>query len=114
MTPQTQTTHPDATEMLDAVVRGLVAALSPRRIYLFGSNAYGQPTPDSDVDLLIVVEDASRLTVEDLTRAHQAFGGTFLPIELHFRSRGSFERRSRMRTSLEHEVATRGRLLYAA
>lgn len=27
----------------------------PRKIVLFGSYAYGQPTPDSDVDLLVVL-----------------------------------------------------------
>ena len=27
----------------------------PERIILFGSHAYGSPTPDSDVDLLVVM-----------------------------------------------------------
>ena len=27
----------------------------PERIILFGSYAYGRPTPDSDVDLLVVL-----------------------------------------------------------
>ena len=38
-------------EALPAVVQRLVAALQPEKIILFGSYAYGKPTPDSDVDL---------------------------------------------------------------
>ena len=30
----------------------------PQRIILFGSHAYGRPTPDSDVDLLVVMPDS--------------------------------------------------------
>lgn len=43
-------------EALPAVVDRLVAELHPDKIILFGSYAYGQPTTDSDVDLLIVMD----------------------------------------------------------
>ena len=36
------------------IVRRIVAAEHPHKIILFGSYAYGQPSGDSDVDLLIV------------------------------------------------------------
>jgi predicted nucleotidyltransferase len=32
----------------------LVEQFHPEQVILFGSYAYGQPTPDSDVDLLVV------------------------------------------------------------
>ena len=32
----------------------IVQDFQPERIILFGSYAYGNPTPDSDVDLLVV------------------------------------------------------------
>jgi hypothetical protein len=35
----------------------LVAAYRPERIYLFGSHARGEPGPDSDFDLLVLVPD---------------------------------------------------------
>ncbi len=34
---------------------GIAAAFKPRRIILFGSYAYGQPTQDSDVDVMVVM-----------------------------------------------------------
>lgn len=99
---------------LDEAIKRLADALSPRQIILFGSHVYGEPTADSDIDLLIVVDEASQLTIEFQKRAHACLDGSFLPFELHFRSRQNFERRKRIRTSLEHEVSTRGRVLYGA
>jgi predicted nucleotidyltransferase len=43
------------------MVQRIVAELDPEKIVLFGSYAYGAPTADSDVDLLIILEtDAPR------------------------------------------------------
>ncbi len=41
---------------LPAAVRRIAEALHPEKIILFGSYAYGDPTPDSDVDLLVVMK----------------------------------------------------------
>ncbi len=43
--------------VLAEVFRRLVEAYRPERIYLFGSVARGDPGPDSDYDLLVVVPD---------------------------------------------------------
>ena len=43
-------------ETIDAVVQAIASNFSPQRIILFGSYASGQPTPDSDLDLLIVMD----------------------------------------------------------
>ncbi len=36
--------------------RRIAEAYQPEKIILFGSHAYGKPTPESDVDLLIVMD----------------------------------------------------------
>ena len=41
-------------QTIDAVVERIAKNFAPQRIILFGSYASGQPTPDSDLDLLIV------------------------------------------------------------
>jgi predicted nucleotidyltransferase len=43
-------------ETLPKAVRRIARELRPQKIILFGSYAYGNPTPDSDVDLLIVMQ----------------------------------------------------------
>jgi predicted nucleotidyltransferase len=43
-------------EQILAAVERIVAAFRPEKVILFGSYAYGQPSEDSDVDLLVVTE----------------------------------------------------------
>lgn len=40
-----------------AVARHIAELFNPEKIILFGSYAYGKPTPDSDVDLLVVMRE---------------------------------------------------------
>ncbi|MFN7658777.1 MAG: nucleotidyltransferase domain-containing protein, partial [Dolichospermum sp.] len=44
-----------STEFLNEITHRLVTALEPEQIFLFGSYAYGEPTEDSDVDLLVII-----------------------------------------------------------
>jgi predicted nucleotidyltransferase len=43
---------------IKSIVLQIVSRFHPQKIILFGSYAYGEPTPDSDVDLLVVMETA--------------------------------------------------------
>lgn len=43
-------------QTIDAVVERIARHFAPRRIILFGSYASGQPTHDSDLDLLIIMD----------------------------------------------------------
>lgn len=45
---------------LPQAIKRLVFELKPEKIILFGSYAYGNPTPDSDVDLLIVMKTRAK------------------------------------------------------
>lgn len=40
--------------LLDSIVDKIVTACHPEKVILFGSYAYGQPTQDSDIDLLVI------------------------------------------------------------
>jgi hypothetical protein len=44
-------------EVLDELVRRIVAAVQPLRIILFGSAARGEMGPNSDLDVLVVMPD---------------------------------------------------------
>lgn len=50
------TGFPPVAKTLPQATRKIVSALKPEKIILFGSYANGNPTPDSDVDLLIIME----------------------------------------------------------
>ncbi|MCQ3937740.1 MAG: nucleotidyltransferase domain-containing protein [Chloroflexi bacterium] len=54
------TGFPPVAETLPKAVERIVSELQPEKIILFGSYAYGTPTHDSDVDLLIIMETNGR------------------------------------------------------
>ncbi len=44
--------------LLEEIVRRLVDGLSPEKIILFGSHAYGYPDENSDIDLLVIISQS--------------------------------------------------------
>jgi uncharacterized protein len=47
-------------EMLENIVQRIVSGVQPEKIVLFGSYAAGNPNPDSDLDILVIMETSSR------------------------------------------------------
>jgi predicted nucleotidyltransferase len=61
-----------------ALLDSLVGHFNPRRVILFGSAARGEAGPDSDIDLVVVVDDdvpAERLHWRALYEARRGFPG---------------------------------------
>jgi len=100
-------------EMARAADR-LVAEFAPCAVYLFGSRVIGRARPDSDIDILVVLEDDSAWLSELGRRGYGAVRDLHLPIELHFRSRERFGRWSEVSGSFEEQVRTHGIPLYVA
>ena len=46
--------------IIEGVLDKLVAEYAPEKVVLFGSYAYGNPGPDSDIDLLIIKQTSER------------------------------------------------------
>jgi predicted nucleotidyltransferase len=51
-------------ETLPRVVKRIAKELKPQKIVLFGSYAYGTPTPDSDIDLLVIMDTDERSPIK--------------------------------------------------
>ena len=84
----------------------------PQRIILFGSYAYGKPTPDSDVDLLVVMRHRGRgvnKSIEIQTKTPPPF-----PCDLLVRSPQKLEERLALGDFFLREIVAKGLVLYAA
>lgn len=99
-------------ELLNEIVQRLVNALHPEKIYLFGSHAYGQPNDDSDVDLLIVVNDSDLPPRMKAVEGYRALRGILVPKDIKVVTHSTFEKRSHWLSSIERVVADKGKLLY--
>ena len=102
--------HPDLAE----IVRRLVAAYQPERIYLFGSVARGEAGPDSDYDLLVVVPDDAPPERRDSALAYRALRGTGIAADVLVCTHSYFEARRHLKASLPGTILREGRLLHAA
>lgn len=99
---------------LAEIVRRLVAAYQPQRIYLFGSRARADGGRDSDYDLMVVVADDAPPEHRRSRLAYQALRGTGTAADVLVWTREAFESRLPLRASLPSTIVAEGRLLYAA
>ena len=101
-------------ERLQEVLRRLVAAYAPERIYLFGSRARGDAAPDSDYDLLLVVPNEASAERRRSGMAYDTLWGTSTPVDVIVWTHSDFESRLHIPASLPATVVREGRLLHAA
>lgn len=114
MNPETRSVRRVSEAQLKEIVNRLLQQVSPRRIILFGSQARGEPTRDSDVDLMIIIDDDDVDRFELSRRGYASLRGLGLPVELHFCRANTFERFSTVIGSIQREVKQHGRIIYAA
>lgn len=97
-------------EALPAAVQRLAAALQPEKIILFGSYAYGQPTPDSDVDLLVIMDTTAPDLERYLTVCRQLRPRPF-PVDILVRTPQEIARAIEKGDFFIREITSRGKVL---
>jgi predicted nucleotidyltransferase len=100
-------------ELLQEMTERLVAQLQPEEIILFGSRAWGTPRDDSDVDLLIILSNDAAAVADHELQARRCLRGLGVAKDILIRSRDQIERYRDVPASLEAQVLSRGRVLYA-
>ena len=98
--------------LLETAVERLKAEFQPEAIYLFGSHAWGTPTDDSDVDLMVVVSASDEPSIRRSQRAHQCLRGLRMAKDVIVPTRAQVDRYKHLRASLFHQVLHQGRKLY--
>lgn len=100
--------------VLTEIVRRLVDAYEPERVYLFGSAARGEAGPQSDYDIVLVMPDDAPPELLRAGRAYEALWGIGTAVDVLLWTRSAFDARAAVRTSLPAIVRREGRLLHAA
>jgi predicted nucleotidyltransferase len=103
----------DRDPVLGEILRRLVEAYQPERVYLFGSKARGDEGPDSDYDLMVVVPDSAPQERRRSRLAYQVLWGTGTAADVLVSTRESFDSRLGVKASLPATVVREGKLLYA-
>lgn len=84
----------------------------PRRIVLFGSRARGQSGPDSDIDLLVILDDdapADRLTLRSGWESRRGYNH---PVDVIPVRESVYRRRAKIAGTLAYEAEIDGISVY--
>jgi len=92
--------------------RRVARQFRPRRIILFGSYAEGQATPDSDVDLLVILPHKGK-AVEKSVAIRLATRPPF-PLDLLVRTPQEVRKRLAMGDTFIRDILEKGKVLYEA
>jgi uncharacterized protein len=98
-------------DVLHMSVQRLVVNVDPIKVVIFGSYAYGKPSPDSDVDVLVVVE--SDLPYRDrVWSASRCFIPRLFPLNLLVRTPAEISKAMQDQDFFIKEILREGETVY--
>jgi len=103
----------DEQQLLTQVVKRLTTWSSPARVIAFGSVAAGTATADSDLDLLVVIDDVTD-TRRESVRLRDVLGDIGMPIDVIVMSTERFEETKDVIGGIAYPAHKYGRVIYEA
>lgn len=101
-------------QKISLIVEKLVKAYQPKKIYLFGSFAWGQPKADSDLDILIIVDHSEQKLYKRMKPAYQALRDVRVSKDILVYTEKEFEKLALEPSSLFYKIKLQGVKLYEA
>ena len=98
-------------ELLRQISDQIVAEFGPEQIILFGSHARGDPDPDSDVDLLVIMENEEPPAARS-ARVSRACRPRYLPMDIMVRTPHEVSAALRGFDPFLEDILAHGRTLY--
>jgi len=102
--------HP-VSETLPEAVQRIAQTLRPEKIILFGSYAHGTATPDSDVDLMVVMDTEAPSKERSWTVSRLLIPRPF-PVDILVRTPQEIEGAVAKGDFFIREILTEGKVLY--
>ncbi len=100
-------------ETLSEVKDRLVKTYDPLAIYLFGSYAWGHPDEDSDLDLLIVIDEYKKDPYKTISDGYKSLDGLGIFKDIIIYSKKEFESARTDTSTLCNKVVNKGKKIYA-
>jgi len=96
---------------IDIIVKKITDTIPVKKIILFGSHAYGNPTEHSDIDLCVISDDTRR-KIEILHEIRRKIRGVKYPVDILVYNSDEFSKRSDSITSMEKQISQKGIVVY--
>jgi len=98
-------------EQLPEITRRILSVSSPQKIILFGSYARGDYGPDTDLDLMVVMDRAESPRSESV-RLRRALRGLLTPIDIIVATPEQLERHKNTLGLIYRNVLAEGKVIY--
>lgn len=99
--------------IIEEVKRRLVKVYKPSKIYLFGSYAWGTPHEESDLDILVVVDESHERPIKRSFNGYKALWGLGIAKDIIVYTKDEFETLARKKASLQYKIKHWGKVIYA-
>jgi len=112
----TDTACPTVPDVTDALIREIVSKIvkhfPPDKVILFGSRAWGEPTKESDLDILVVM-DVGGSPIRKAAEISRIVRPRFLPIDIIVRTPDEIEHGIGIGDPFIKMIMNHGKVLYA-
>jgi predicted nucleotidyltransferase len=98
-------------DQLPEITRRILGVSSPQKIILFGSYARGSYGPDSDLDLMVVMDQVKSPRSESV-RLRRALRGLLAPVDIIVTTAEQLERHKNTLGLIYQTVLTEGKVIY--
>ena len=99
-------------EKITAAVKRIVNVAQPRKVILFGSVVAGQPTVNSDLDILVVTKDEVENRRAESVRIRRALRGISMPMDILVISEQRLQELANTPGLIYREAVRHGKVVY--
>ena len=99
-------------ETIETIRKTVTQITDVKKILLFGSYARGEESTDSDIDICVITDDPRRNLELMKDIRYSIFTKIKTPLDILVYKPEEFSTRSKMKYTLEEEIAQEGVLLY--
>ena len=98
-------------EQIKLIINKIINDYNPKKIILFGSYAIGNPTDDSDIDLLIV-KDSNLPVIERNRLVRKLFKDYTYPIDIIVKTSDEFNKYKDIIGTVVYSASKYGKVIY--
>ncbi len=99
-------------KQINRLANTIVKKFSTKKIYLFGSYAYGEPQSESDIDLCVITDLGNKRKIELIRNIRREINLNFqIPIDILLYDEKEFNERAIHQNTLEHQILNQGILI---
>lgn len=99
-------------KQITEVMNKISKKFNTKKIFLFGSYAYGQPSNDSDLDICIIIDLDNKRKIDMVRDIRRELSSLFKsPLDILLYEESEFNERANLKNTLEYKILKNGLMI---